>query len=50
MKNWYALRFWAKLGLNKINEVFEDKEHSSDNYADVELIMELSKSRATSVC
>ncbi|PMC36392.1 GNAT family N-acetyltransferase [Bacillus sp. UMB0899] len=41
MKNWSALRFWTKLGLNKINGIFGDKEHSSDNYADVELIMEL---------
>jgi diamine N-acetyltransferase len=41
LKNWSALRFWTKLGLNKINGIFGDKDLSSENYADVELIKEL---------
>ncbi|WP_226666270.1 GNAT family N-acetyltransferase [Metabacillus litoralis] len=38
MKNWAALRFWSKVGLNTINGIFGDKEHSVGNYADIELI------------
>jgi diamine N-acetyltransferase len=38
LKNWAALRFWTKLGLNTIQGIFGDKEHGDDQYADVELI------------
>ncbi|MGM0867551.1 MAG: GNAT family N-acetyltransferase [Bacillota bacterium] len=38
IKNWAALRFWSKLGLNTIQGIFGDKEHGVDNYADIELI------------
>ncbi len=41
LKNWSALRFWTKLGLNRINGIFGDKELSADNYADIELIKKL---------
>ncbi|MBM7602427.1 GNAT superfamily N-acetyltransferase [Metabacillus crassostreae] len=38
MKNWPAVRFWTKLGLNTINGFFGDKEHGENQYADIELI------------
>ncbi|MFD1676560.1 GNAT family N-acetyltransferase [Alicyclobacillus fodiniaquatilis] len=38
LKNWTALRFWIKLGLNSIGGIYGHKEHSADTYADVELI------------
>ena len=38
IKNWPALRFWTKLGLNTIQGIYGDKEHGTDQYADVELI------------
>lgn len=41
LKNWPALRFWTKLGFNKINGVFGDKIHSNQHFADIELIKEL---------
>ncbi|OEH92073.1 hypothetical protein BFG57_16895 [Bacillus solimangrovi] len=41
IKNWPALRFWTKLGLNSINGIYGDKEHSMNAYAEIELIMEL---------
>jgi ribosomal protein S18 acetylase RimI-like enzyme len=41
IKNWSALRFWTKLGLNTINGIYGDKVHSSDQYADIELIKKL---------
>ncbi len=41
LKNWPALRFWTKLGLNKINVIVGDKELSSENFANVELLKEL---------
>lgn len=44
IKNWPALRFWTKLGLNTINGIFGDEEHGVNQYADIELIKTLSES------
>ncbi|QGQ95457.1 GNAT family N-acetyltransferase [Paenibacillus psychroresistens] len=38
LKNWSALRFWSKLGFDKISGVFGDKEFAEDKRADLELI------------
>ncbi|XKE55523.1 GNAT family N-acetyltransferase [Sutcliffiella horikoshii] len=38
MKNWVALRFWTKVGLNSISGIYEDKEHGMDNFAKMELV------------
>ena len=38
IKNWPALRFWTKLGLNTIQGIFGDREHGDDKFADIELI------------
>jgi ribosomal protein S18 acetylase RimI-like enzyme len=38
LKNWSALRFWSKLGFDKISGIFGDKEYSIDRRADIELI------------
>jgi ribosomal protein S18 acetylase RimI-like enzyme len=38
LKNWSALRFWCKLGFDKISGVFGDKEFAEDTRADLELI------------
>ncbi|PFA62809.1 GNAT family N-acetyltransferase [Bacillus sp. AFS015802] len=41
MKNWGALRFWSKLGLNTINGIYGDPVHGEDSFADVELMKRL---------
>ncbi|RLQ92408.1 GNAT family N-acetyltransferase [Falsibacillus albus] len=41
IKNWPAIRFWSKLGLNTINGVFGDRQHGDENFADIELIRQL---------
>lgn len=38
LKNWSALRFWSKLGFDKISGIYGDKEYSEDRRADIELI------------
>jgi ribosomal protein S18 acetylase RimI-like enzyme len=38
MKNWAALRFWTKVGLNSISGIYGDREHGSDSFADMELV------------
>ncbi|WP_404351874.1 GNAT family N-acetyltransferase [Sutcliffiella horikoshii] len=38
MKNWAALRFWTKVGLNSISGIYGDKEHGIENFADMELV------------
>lgn len=38
MKNWAALRFWTKVGLNSISGIYGDKEHGMDSFADIELV------------
>jgi ribosomal protein S18 acetylase RimI-like enzyme len=41
IKNWAALRFWSKLGLNTINGIYGDKELAPDHFADIELVKQL---------
>ncbi|MEW4282898.1 GNAT family N-acetyltransferase [Priestia koreensis] len=41
IKNWPALRFWTSLGLDRIQGVFGDRTHSSQSFADVELVKKL---------
>ena len=38
LKNWAALRFWTKMGLNSISGIYGDNEHQSDHFADMELM------------
>jgi diamine N-acetyltransferase len=37
LKNWPALRFWTKLGLNTINGNYGEKEHGTEKFADIVL-------------
>ncbi|WNR43666.1 GNAT family N-acetyltransferase [Paenibacillus roseipurpureus] len=37
LKNWSALRFWSKLGFDKINGIFGDKDYSDSTYSNIEL-------------
>lgn len=39
LKNWPALRFWAKVGLTTIAGIYGDQNCSDNTYADVELSM-----------
>lgn len=38
LKNWPALRFWSKLGFDRIGGLYGDKEYSDSAHADMELI------------
>ncbi|BBH24438.1 hypothetical protein Back11_57830 [Paenibacillus baekrokdamisoli] len=37
LKNWSALRFWIKLGFDKINGIFGDEDYSDRTYSNIEL-------------
>lgn len=37
LKNWPSLRFWTKLGFDKIIGIYGDKEYTENTYASVEL-------------
>jgi ribosomal protein S18 acetylase RimI-like enzyme len=37
LKNWPCLLFWSKLGFDKINGIYGDKEYSESTYANMEL-------------
>jgi ribosomal protein S18 acetylase RimI-like enzyme len=39
LKNWPALLFWTKAGLNKVNGIYGDKEYEEDKFSDIELTM-----------
>ncbi|MEI2665783.1 GNAT family N-acetyltransferase [Rossellomorea sp. LJF3] len=38
LKNWGAIRFWTKLGLDTINGIYGDSECGEDRFADIELV------------
>ncbi|WP_314589819.1 GNAT family N-acetyltransferase [Paenibacillus terrigena] len=37
LKNWSALRFWIRLGFDKINGIYGDKEYKENTIANLEL-------------
>ncbi|WP_248062442.1 GNAT family N-acetyltransferase [Paenibacillus silvae] len=41
LKNWPALRFWFKSGFSQISGIYGDTEHTSTNFANMELIKNL---------
>ncbi|MDX8344635.1 GNAT family N-acetyltransferase [Rossellomorea sp. YZS02] len=41
LKNWGAIRFWSKLGVDTINGVYGDQEHGEGRFADIELMRTL---------
>ncbi|MCA1060179.1 GNAT family N-acetyltransferase [Rossellomorea aquimaris] len=41
LKNWGALRFWTKLGIDKINGIYGDPVYEEDSFADIELMKRL---------
>ncbi|UTE78357.1 GNAT family N-acetyltransferase [Rossellomorea sp. KS-H15a] len=38
LKNWGAIRFWTKLGLDTINGIYGDSEYGENRFADMELV------------
>ncbi|PFG03508.1 GNAT family N-acetyltransferase [Bacillus sp. es.034] len=38
LKNWGAIRFWTKLGLDTINGIYGDSEYGENRFADIELV------------
>ncbi|MGG4168947.1 GNAT family N-acetyltransferase [Rossellomorea vietnamensis] len=38
LKNWGAIRFWTKLGLDTINGIYGDSEYGEERFADIELV------------
>ncbi|MCC5803619.1 GNAT family N-acetyltransferase [Rossellomorea vietnamensis] len=38
LKNWGAIRFWTKLGLDTINGIYGDSESGEGRFADMELV------------
>ncbi|WP_434749861.1 GNAT family N-acetyltransferase [Paenibacillus amylolyticus] len=41
LKNWPALRFWFRSGFSQIGGIYGDEKHSSNNFANIELIKKL---------